>query len=60
MKITEDVRAYAAEHGYGVEEVAQAGMESMSEKFKELGNELYLENMEGVVNPLADIGDASR
>jgi hypothetical protein len=43
-----------------VEEVAQAGMESMSEKFKELGNELYLENMEGVVNPLADIGDASR
>ena len=60
MKITEDVRAYAAENGYGVEEVAQAGMETMSEKFKELGNELYLENMEGVVNPLADIGDASR
>mgnify|MGYP003867263197 CR=1 FL=1 len=60
MKITEDVRQYAAEHGYGVEDVdvdavAQAGMAEMSEKYKEMGNKLYLEQMENVVNPLGDI-----
>jgi phosphomethylpyrimidine synthase len=56
MKITEDVRQYAAENGYGVEEdVIQKGMEEMSEKYRELGNNLYLEDMEGVVNPLADL-----
>jgi phosphomethylpyrimidine synthase len=56
MKITEDVRQYAAERGYGVEEdVIQKGMEEMSEKYKEMGNNLYLEDMEGVVNPLADL-----
>lgn len=56
MKITEDVRAYAAENGYGVEEQAlEAGMKEMSEKYKELGNKLYLEDMENVVNPLADL-----
>lgn len=56
MKITEDVRQYAAENGYGVEEEAiKAGMEEMSEKYKELGNNLYLQDMENVVNPLADL-----
>jgi len=56
MKITEDVRQYAAENGYGVEDdVIQVGMEEMSEKFKELGNQLYLQDMENVVNPLADL-----
>jgi phosphomethylpyrimidine synthase len=56
MKITEDVRQYAAENGYGVEEEAiQKGMEEMSEKYKEMGNNLYLENMENVVNPLEDL-----
>jgi phosphomethylpyrimidine synthase len=56
MKITEDVRQYAAENGYGVEEDAvQKGMEEMSEKYKEMGNKLYLENMENVVNPLGDL-----
>ena len=56
MKITEDVRQYAAEKGYGVdEEVLQKGMEEMSQKYKELGNKLYLEEMENVVNPLADL-----
>jgi phosphomethylpyrimidine synthase len=54
MKITEDVRQYAAENGYGVtEEVLQKGMEEMSEKYKEMGNKLYVEDMENVVNPLA-------
>ena len=45
MKITEDVRAYAAENGYGVEEEAiQAGMEKMSNKYKEYGQKLYVED----------------
>jgi len=56
MKITEDVRQYAAENGYGAEEdVIQIGMEQMSEKYKEMGNKLYLEDMENVVNPLEDL-----
>eukprot|EP00970_Alexandrium_tamarense_P000483 scaffold61_cov205-Alexandrium_tamarense.AAC.37 len=53
MKITEDVRQYAKENGYGVtEEALKAGMEEMSEKYKELGNKLYLEDVENIVNPL--------
>lgn len=56
MKITEDVRQYAAENGYGVdEEVIQKGMEEMSEMYKSMGNNLYLEDMENVVNPLEDL-----
>jgi len=56
MKITDDVRQYAAENGYGVtEEVIEAGMAEMSEKYKEMGNNLYLKDMEYVVNPLADL-----
>ena len=54
MKITEDVRQYAKENGYGVaEEALKAGMEEMSELYKEKGNKLYLEGMENVVNPLS-------
>ncbi|KAL3765315.1 hypothetical protein ACHAWO_010004 [Cyclotella atomus] len=53
MKITEDVRAYAEENGYGVaEDAIKAGMQEMSEKYKELGQKLYLEDMENVINPL--------
>jgi phosphomethylpyrimidine synthase len=56
MKITDDVRQYAAEHGYGVtEEAVQAGMDEMSEMYKEMGNKLYLEDMENVINPLGDL-----
>ena len=56
MKITEDVREYAAKFGYGNEEsFIQSGMEQMSDKFKELGNNLYLEKFENVVNPLEDL-----
>lgn len=56
MKITDDVRQYAAENGYGVEEdVIQKGMEEMSEMYKGMGNNLYLEDMENVVNPLEDL-----
>ncbi|KAL3802626.1 hypothetical protein HJC23_011950 [Cyclotella cryptica] len=53
MKITEDVRAYAEENGYGVaEDAIKAGMQEMSEKYKEMGQKLYLEDVENIVNPL--------
>jgi len=53
MKITDDVRQYAAENGYGqTEEAMKAGMEEMSELYKEKGNKLYLEDIDNVVNPL--------
>lgn len=53
MKITEDVRAYAEENGYGVaEDAIEAGMQEMSDKYKEMGQKLYLEDVENVVNPL--------
>jgi phosphomethylpyrimidine synthase len=60
MKITEDVRQYAKENGYGEDDGdaqswIQAGMEQMSETYKEMGNKLYLDKMENVVNPLEDI-----
>jgi phosphomethylpyrimidine synthase len=57
MKITEDVRQYAAEHGYGVEEALEKGMEDMSKEFEKAGNQLYLSDMENVVNPLADLAE---
>ena len=48
MKITQDVRDYAAtlnekEAGLSAEAVAKAGMAEMSEKFKAMGNEVYVE-----------------
>jgi phosphomethylpyrimidine synthase len=58
MKITDDVRQYALERGYGAEvdeSILQKGMEDMSEKYKEMGQNLYLEDMENVVNPLGDL-----
>eukprot|EP00640_Fibrocapsa_japonica_P000772 CAMPEP_0113952890 /NCGR_PEP_ID=MMETSP1339-20121228/90675_1 /TAXON_ID=94617 /ORGANISM="Fibrocapsa japonica" /LENGTH=609 /DNA_ID=CAMNT_0000961565 /DNA_START=47 /DNA_END=1873 /DNA_ORIENTATION=+ /assembly_acc=CAM_ASM_000762 len=41
MKITEDVRNYAAEKGYGVFDANQMGMQEMSQVYKEQGQELY-------------------
>jgi phosphomethylpyrimidine synthase len=41
MKITEDVRQYAAEQGIGAEEALQKGMEAKSKEFLEKGAELY-------------------
>ncbi|KAL7543036.1 hypothetical protein ACHAXR_012340 [Thalassiosira sp. AJA248-18] len=56
MKITDDVRQYAEENGYGVaEEALKAGMEEMSELYKEKGNKLYLKDVENIVNPLEDV-----
>jgi phosphomethylpyrimidine synthase len=57
MKITQDVRDYAAslgdnekaalglaaEKGLSAEAIAKAGMAEMSEKFREMGGEVYLD-----------------
>ena len=41
MKITEDVRRYAAEHGMDEEEALTAGMEAKSKEFAESSGEVY-------------------
>ena len=41
MKITEDVRKYAAEHGVSEEEALKKGMEEKSKEFVEKGAEVY-------------------
>lgn len=43
MKITEDVRAYAKEHGYGVTEAMEVGMKEKSVEFvSEAGGNIYI------------------
>ena len=41
MRITEDVRKYAQEHGYGESEVIEKGMEEMAQEFVQQGAEVY-------------------
>ena len=41
MKITEDVRKYAAEQGIAAEEALEKGIEEKSCELTEKGNELY-------------------
>jgi phosphomethylpyrimidine synthase len=41
MKITEDIRQYALEHGIAEEEALKKGMEEKSREFVEKGGELY-------------------
>ncbi|HZU53760.1 MAG TPA: phosphomethylpyrimidine synthase ThiC [Holophagaceae bacterium] len=41
MKITEDVRKYAEEHGYSETEALEKGMSDMSEAFKAKGSDVY-------------------
>ena len=41
MRITEDVRRWAREHGVDEREALEKGMEEMSRKFMESGAELY-------------------
>ncbi|KAA3607846.1 MAG: phosphomethylpyrimidine synthase ThiC [Planctomycetota bacterium] len=42
MKITEDVRRYAEEHGYSEQEALQKGMQAKSVEFESQGGEVYL------------------
>ncbi|MFQ5748688.1 MAG: phosphomethylpyrimidine synthase ThiC, partial [Planctomycetota bacterium] len=42
MKITEDVRRYAAEHGFGEEEALQKGLTAKAEEFEARGGRVYL------------------
>ena len=53
MRITEDVRAYAEEHGYGDGEALRKGMDEKSEQFTEKGGEVYVPQGEA---PAADGG----
>jgi hypothetical protein len=41
VKITEDVRKFAAEQKLSEDEALQAGMEQKSREFSELGSEIY-------------------
>jgi phosphomethylpyrimidine synthase len=41
MKITQDVREYAANQGVAEEEALRLGMEQKSTEFKEKGAEIY-------------------
>ncbi|MCG6957718.1 MAG: hypothetical protein LJF04_17140 [Gemmatimonadetes bacterium] len=42
MKITDDIRRFAAEHGVSEEEAVEVGMQEMAEEFRESGGELYV------------------
>jgi phosphomethylpyrimidine synthase len=42
MKITQDVRDYAAQQGVNEEAALSKGMQEMSEQFKQSGAELYV------------------
>ena len=41
MKITEDVRKYAAEQGVGADEALKKGMEEKAREFVEKGAQVY-------------------
>ncbi len=43
MKITEDIRQFAREHGMLEHEAIEAGMEQMADEFREKGSEIYVE-----------------
>ncbi|TWH21039.1 phosphomethylpyrimidine synthase ThiC [Prauserella rugosa] len=42
MRITQDVRRYAEEHGLSTVDAIEAGMQAKSEEFAERGNQVYL------------------
>jgi phosphomethylpyrimidine synthase len=43
MKITQEVREYAEEHGLGDEKAIAEGMDEMSKTFKDKGSAIYHE-----------------
>jgi phosphomethylpyrimidine synthase len=42
MKITQDVRAYAAEHGLAEQDAITAGMQEKAAEFSQSGGRMYL------------------
>jgi phosphomethylpyrimidine synthase len=42
MKITQDVRDYAARHGLADTEALTAGMDEKSRQFRDAGSEIYV------------------
>ncbi|HKB91119.1 MAG TPA: phosphomethylpyrimidine synthase ThiC [Opitutaceae bacterium] len=44
MKITDDVRRYAEEHGLGTAEALESGLKTKADEFRETGGELYLKS----------------
>jgi phosphomethylpyrimidine synthase len=44
MKISQDVRDYAAEHGIGVEEAFEDGLKTKAEEYAEKGSQIYLKD----------------
>ncbi|WP_051399586.1 phosphomethylpyrimidine synthase ThiC [Haloechinothrix halophila] len=47
MRITQDIRDYAAEHGLETVEAIEAGMQEKSKEFAEHGNKVYLPMADG-------------
>jgi phosphomethylpyrimidine synthase len=43
MRITQDVRDYAAEHGVGEQDALDAGMAEKATQFREAGAQVYRE-----------------
>ena len=43
MRITEDVRRYAEEHGIATNDALEAGLKAKASEFKEAGGEIYLD-----------------
>jgi phosphomethylpyrimidine synthase len=43
MKITEDIRRFAAEQGIKAEDAPDVGMKKMADEFREAGSEIYVE-----------------
>jgi phosphomethylpyrimidine synthase len=43
MKITEDIRRFAAEQGVAEAEAIDVGMDRMAEEFRERGGEIWVE-----------------
>ena len=43
MKITDDVRRYAEEHGFGGETAIEAGLQAKADEFRQAGGEIYVD-----------------
>jgi phosphomethylpyrimidine synthase len=60
MKITQDVRRYAAEHGLDSAEAIEAGMREKAQSFTESGGRIYLPLRRTRHHPAADDAPSSR